>query len=80
MKAYASIDYIINLPIDRLKIDQSYARRLDDIKSRKLIMLVMIIRSNCLCLRNRKDPIGKPVPVQELETLLNKELNPAEGR
>ncbi|MBP8031683.1 MAG: hypothetical protein KAY70_04180 [Acetobacterium sp.] len=80
MKAYASIDYIINLPSDCLKIDQSYARRLDDIKSRKLIMLVMIIRSNCLCLRNRKEPIGKPVPVQELETLLNKELNPAEGR
>ncbi len=34
---YASIDYIKNLPIDRLKIDQSYARRLDDIKSRRLL-------------------------------------------
>lgn len=34
---YASIDYIKNLPIDRLKIDQSYARRLEDIKSRKLL-------------------------------------------
>lgn len=34
---YASIDYIKNLPIDRLKIDQSYAKRLDDIKSRKLL-------------------------------------------
>lgn len=26
-----------NLPIDRLKIDQSYAKRLEDIKSRKLL-------------------------------------------
>lgn len=34
---YASIDYIKNLPIDRLKIDQSYAKRLEDIKSRKLL-------------------------------------------
>lgn len=34
---YASIDYIKNLPIDRLKIDQSYAVRLEDIKSRKLL-------------------------------------------
>ena len=34
---YASIDYIKNLPIDRVKIDQSYAVRLEDFKSRKLL-------------------------------------------
>lgn len=34
---YASIDYIKNLPIDRLKIDQSYIERLEDVKSRKLL-------------------------------------------
>lgn len=45
---YSSIDYIKNLPIDRLKIDQSYVCRLEDGKARKLLKSMIQIAHELL--------------------------------